>query len=45
MEVEKNNQKQEYADLFSNLPAVGFYTYGETCLGHLNQTLTMLVLE
>lgn len=44
-ELVKKEILQEYINLFSDFPTVGFCTYGETYFGHLNQTLIMLVLE
>ncbi|MCS6904112.1 MAG: FIST N-terminal domain-containing protein [Bacteroidia bacterium] len=34
---------EEYAQLFKAYPSIGFSTYGEQYLGHINQTSTMLV--
>jgi hypothetical protein len=44
-ELTQSNSIPEYTKLFNDLPVIGFYTYGETYLGHLNQTLVMLVFE
>jgi len=33
----------DYGALFSNFPTVGFSTYGEELIGHMNNTATMLV--
>ena len=42
--VEKNKEKQ-YGEIFRGIPAVGFATYGEEFIGHINQTSTMLVFR
>lgn len=44
LELEKNGQTQAYADLFKEIPTVGFSTYGEQYIGHINQTATMVLL-
>lgn len=44
MELEKTGQAEAYGKLFADVPTVGFSTYGEEYIGHINQTSTMLVL-
>ncbi|GAB6096612.1 FIST N-terminal domain-containing protein [Desulfatiferula olefinivorans] len=43
LDLEKRGQSQAYADVFKHIPTVGFSTYGEAFIGHINQTATMLV--
>jgi hypothetical protein len=43
--LEKAGQTDEYAKIFSDIPTIGFSTYGEEFIGHINQTATMLVFE
>jgi hypothetical protein len=45
LELEAKGQMQAYGELFSNIPTIGFSTYGEAYIGHINQTSTMLVLR
>ena len=45
LELESKNQTEEYARIFENIPAIGFSTYGEEYIGHINQTATMLVFK
>lgn len=45
LELEQKNQTQDYGKIFSNIPTIGFSTYGEEYLGHINQTSTMLVFK
>lgn len=35
----------KYGEIFEGIPAIGFSTYGEAYLGHMNQTSTMLVFR
>ncbi len=43
LELEKKGQTEAYGEVFASIPTVGFSTYGEEYLGHINQTATMLV--
>ena len=45
LELEKNGNTKEYGEIFSNMPTIGFSTYGEAYLGHINQTSTMLAFK
>lgn len=42
LELEKNGQTEAYGRIFSDIPTIGFSTYGEQYIGHINQTSTML---
>ena len=44
-ELMRNNQLKEYSKIFSEVPAIGFATYGESYIGHINQTSTMLLIK
>ena len=43
LELQKKNQTEAYGPLFTDLPTIGFSTYGEEFIRHINQTSTMLV--
>jgi len=45
LELEKDSLTDAYGKVFADIPTVGFSTYGEEYLGHINQTATMLVLR
>jgi hypothetical protein len=45
LELEAKKQTEAYGRIFTNVPTIGFSTYGEAYLGHINQTATMLVLK
>ncbi len=45
LELRAKGLETEYAELFSEYPTIGFSTYGEEFLGHVNQTATMLVFK
>ena len=44
LELEQKNLTEDYGNIFTNIPSIGFSTYGEEYLGHINQTSTMLIL-
>lgn len=43
--LEKNGETGAYGGLFSDVPAIGFSTYGEAYQGHINQTATMIAFK
>jgi hypothetical protein len=45
LELEQKGMTESYGRLFSNIPTIGFSTYGEEFIGHINQTSTMLLFE
>jgi hypothetical protein len=45
LELKQKNLTAAYGDIFSSVPTVGFSTYGEQYIGHINQTATMLVFK
>ncbi|MFM7852854.1 MAG: FIST signal transduction protein [Flammeovirgaceae bacterium] len=45
LELKDKKRTDEYGEIFKDIPTVGFSTYGETFIGHVNQTATMLVLK
>ncbi len=45
LELEQEKQSEAYGNIFSDIPTVGFSTYGEEYIGHINQTSTMLVFR
>ncbi len=45
LELDAKGEADAYGKAFSNVPMVGFSTYGEGYIGHINQTATMLVLK
>ena len=45
LELKEKSLTQGYGNLFEAVPTIGFSTYGEQFLGHINQTATMLVFK
>ncbi|UWG98965.1 diguanylate cyclase [Dehalobacter sp. DCM] len=45
IEIENKGLAQAYGEIFSGIPTVGFSTYGEEFIGHMNQTSAMLVIK
>ncbi len=45
MQLQEEVQCEDYGALFANTPSVGFSTYGEAYIGHLNHTATMLAFR
>lgn len=44
LELREKGLTEQYGKLFSQVPTIGFSTYGEQFIGHINQTATMLLL-
>ena len=45
LELEQKNSVKQYGEIFSNIQTIGFSTYGEEYIGHINQTSVMLVFK
>ena len=45
VQLRNEDRCARYAAIFDGIPMVGFSTYGEAYLGHLNQTSTMLLFR
>jgi hypothetical protein len=45
LELESKGMTDDYGKIFSDIPTIGFSTYGEEFIGHINQTSTMLVFK
>ncbi len=43
LELDARQEHGPFLKAFSGMPAAGFHTYGESWLGHINQTLTALL--
>ena len=45
LELRDEKRCDQYGAIFKDIPAIGFSTYGEEYLGHINQTSTVLVFR
>jgi hypothetical protein len=45
LELREKGLTDDYGALFSDVSTIGFSTYGEQFIGHINQTATMLVFR
>ncbi len=45
LELEAKGLTESYGKIFTDVPTIGFSTYGEEYIGHVNQTSTMLVFK
>jgi hypothetical protein len=45
LELEKKGLTKQYGEIFTDIPTIGFSTYGEEYIGHVNQTSTILLFK
>jgi hypothetical protein len=45
LELEAKGETEAYGRVFTAIPTVGFSTYGEEYIGHINQTATMVLFR
>ncbi len=45
LQLRNEGQAEAYGKVFAETPMIGFSTYGEALIGHINQTSTMLVFQ
>lgn len=43
LELKYKDQTEKYGELFSGIPTIGFNSYGEQYIGHMNQTAVIIV--
>jgi hypothetical protein len=44
-QLRNEDRCEQYGKIFSGIPMIGFSTYGEAYLGHINQSSTMLLFR
>lgn len=45
LELEQQSKTEDYGKMLADIPTIGFSTYGEEYIGHVNQTSTILVFK
>jgi hypothetical protein len=45
LELEAKDLMEDYGQIFADIPTIGLSTYGESYIGHINQTATMLMFH
>jgi hypothetical protein len=45
LELQNKNQTEAYGSIFKDIPTIGFSTYGEEYIGHINQTSVMILFK
>lgn len=45
LELEQKKETESYGQVFKDFPTVGLSTYGESYIGHINQTSTMVLFR
>jgi hypothetical protein len=45
LELQNKNQTEAYGNIFKTIPTIGFSTYGEEYIGHINQTSVMILFK
>ena len=45
LELKSEKQTEAYGNIFTDIPTIGFSTYGEEYIGHINQTAVMLLIK
>lgn len=45
LELAYKNLTAKYGEVFADIPVIGFNSYGEQFIGHMNQTATMIVFR
>lgn len=45
LELKEKNLEKQYSEIFDDIPNIGFSSYGEQFIGHMNQTSAMLIFK